>query len=120
LSSPRHQVDIFVLRYVPNILEEKFVEIGVLLCPVDDAGYAACRFLDDWRRLRSVDAQADVAMVQSLVREIERAWEQPFERAALVRRMLTSYSGGVQLFLAETVVTDDPAKELERLVRRFL
>lgn len=107
--------DAFVLRYVPNVLEDKFVNIGVLMRERDSAGFAACRFLHDWGQVQSFDPDADIAMLASLSHEIEAGWKQPLERAALLRRMLTSYSGSIQLSLAETILTDDPAQALEHL-----
>lgn len=115
MAGKQRQFDVFVLRYIPNVLDEGFVNIGVLVTELDHAGSSDCRFLSDFERVRSFDPYADVDMLRSLAQEIEAGWKQPLERAALIRRMLTEYSGAIQLSLTGTIVTDDPAHELERL-----
>lgn len=114
------EINIFVLRYVPNILEDRFVNIGVLLTESDDAGFADSRFLRDWQQVRSFDPNADIEVLESLAREIEHAWKHPSQRAVLLRRMLTSFSGVLQLYPKDIFVTDDPAGELERLTSTLL
>jgi len=114
VASAQRQFDVFVLRYVPSVLEDRFINIGILLSERGEAGFSDSRFLRDWQQVRSFDPDADVEMLASLAREIKEGWKQPTERAELLRRML-EFSGAAQLSLAETVVTDDPVEELERL-----
>jgi Protein of unknown function (DUF3037) len=114
MAGARHHFDVFVVRYVPNILEDKAINIGILLADRDEAGFAASRFLRDWRPVKSLDPRADAAVLDSLMSEIRCAWEQPAQRANLLNRM-ASFSGAIQLHAKGTVVTDKPRRELNRL-----
>jgi hypothetical protein len=114
VSGEQRQFDVFVLRYMPNVLQERFVNIGVLMAEHDTAGFSDARFLSDFEPVRFFDPCVDIKMLASLTHEIEVGWKQPSERAALLKRMLT-FSGAVQLSQIETVVTDDPAQKFERL-----
>ncbi len=115
MSGEGRVFDVFLVRYVPNILEDQFVNIGVLLAEHDESGYADSRFLRDWQHVRSLDPDADVRMLEALTREIADGWKQPSERAALRRRMLRSFSNAIQFSLEGSVVTEHPAEELEHL-----
>jgi hypothetical protein len=115
MAAPRRQFDVFVLRYVPSVLEDRYLDIGVLMKDRDDAGFADARFLHDWQKVRSFDPDADLKMLDSLTREIEDGWKNPAERPLLLRRMVKSFSNAIQWSLTESIETDDPAQELERL-----
>jgi len=82
VTPARRQYDVFVLRYVPNVLEEGFANIGVLLSERGEGGFSVSRFLPDWQQVRSFDPDADVEMLASLTQEIKNAWKTPSERIA--------------------------------------
>lgn len=115
MSTARRQFDVFVLRYVPSVLEERFVNVGVLLIESGSGGFTESRFLSDWQRVRFFDPDADIEMLIALTHEITNVWKRPSERDALVQEMLT-YSGAIQLWLSETIVSDNPSADFERLV----
>ena len=120
VSGARRQFDVFAVRYIPNILDARFVNIGVLVTERDHAGFADCRFLREWQSVRCFDPDADVEMLNALTQEIEDAWRQPSERAELLERMVTSFSSAIQLSLEETIETDNPTQELRRMTAMLL
>ena len=66
------KLEFFLLRYVPDAVKDEFVNVGlVMLEPgADGAGFADVRFTRDWRRVRCLDPQADVEMLEALERDI--------------------------------------------------
>jgi hypothetical protein len=73
----RVQCEFFLIRYVPDVVKGEFVNIGVLLreagggAPgVDPAGSAVVRFTRDWSRVRCMDADADIGLLEGLEGEI--------------------------------------------------
>lgn len=72
----RVQCEFFLIRYVPDVVKGEFVNIGVLLREaggtpgVDRSGNAAVRFTRDWSRVRCMDADADIGLLEALEGEI--------------------------------------------------
>ena len=68
----RRQLEFFLLRYVPDAVKDEFVNIGVVMVEpgANGGGFAEVRFTRDWRRVRCLDPQADVEMLEALEREI--------------------------------------------------
>lgn len=66
----RKQCEFQLIRYVPDPVKNEFVNIGVVLREAGGEGSAAVRFTRDWRRVRSIDSDADTAMLEALESEI--------------------------------------------------
>jgi hypothetical protein len=73
----RVQCEFFLIRYVPDVVKGEFVNIGVLLreagdgAPeVDRPAGAVVRFTRDWSRVRCMDADADIGLLEALEGEI--------------------------------------------------
>ena len=62
--------EFFLVRYVPDVVKGEFVNIGVVLREVDRAEEAVVRFTRDWARVRCVDANADVELLETLEGEL--------------------------------------------------
>ena len=72
--------EFFLIRYVPDAVKGEFVNIGVVLREVGggasgEGGGAkeersAVRFTRDWGRVRCLDTEADVEMLEALEQEI--------------------------------------------------
>ena len=58
------QCKFFVVRYAPDAVKNEFVNIGLVLMP--PAGGAQIRFTDDWSRVRCLDPEADLEVLQAL------------------------------------------------------
>jgi len=107
-----------ILRYVPNLLRDEWVNIGVLL--VDATGRLRARLLQeeaDFARLRRLYPDTDVPVLRSLEGDFERQAAQPAEAAALMARLEETLSNALQLGPQKAVLTTEangPA-ELERI-----
>ena len=77
-NGERRQCEFFLLRYVPDAVKDEFVNLGVVLyepaahSSTAEAGFADVRFTRDWRRVRCLDPEVDVEMLESLEGELRR------------------------------------------------
>jgi CO dehydrogenase nickel-insertion accessory protein CooC1 len=105
----------FVLRYVPNVVKEEYVNVGIIMV---GEGFAEVRFAPDWRRVLVLDPDADIDLLTGLTVEIQQKLRgQPQE---MLREMQDSWSNTVQLSPGKGYVTDDPATEIETLASKYL
>jgi hypothetical protein len=117
MAQKRH-VRFFVLRYA--LLEEEFVNIGVLLYEMNSpSGFCGVRFASDWQKLRYLDPDADVELLDALVSDIQSQVQSP-EREKIIHLMLDSFSNAVQLSQCKEFLTEDPESELAKLASIYL
>ncbi len=64
--------EFFLLRYVPDVVKGEFVNLGVVLLEEGENGFTDVRFLRDWRRVRGLDPEADVELLESYEAELRR------------------------------------------------
>ncbi len=115
----RKQCDFYLVRYVPDPVRNEFVNIGVLLRDAGRPEQITVNFTKDWARVRCVDPDVDVGMLESLESELRgRLAEQRPETPSLIRVLEDSFSNGIQItepkaYLAESIVAG--VEELMRL-----
>ena len=63
------QCEFSLIRYVPDVVKGEFANIGVVLREAGGEG-AVVRFTRDWARVRCMDADADVGLLEALETEI--------------------------------------------------
>jgi len=116
----RRQCEFFLLRYVPDAVRDEFVNVGVVV--FDQAsGWADVQFTRDWRRVRCLDPEVDVEMLEGMEREIrERLSEGAESRDWLLHRMQDTFSNALQLTPAKAVLTESPQAEIGRLAEIYL
>jgi hypothetical protein len=116
----RRQCEFFLLRYVPDAVKDEFVNVGVVLVE-SGGGWADVRFTKDWKRVRCLDPDADVEMLEGLEREIkERMLEGVSGRDWLLKRMEDTFSNAIRLTPAKAVLADSPQEEIGRLSEMYL
>jgi hypothetical protein len=113
----KRQLEFFLLRYVPDAVKEEFVNIGVVMVEptANGAGFVDVRFTRDWRRVRCLDPQVDVEMLEALERDIRSQLGDVHERGVLLRRLEDSFSNMIQLSPAKGCLAEEPRKEIEIL-----
>jgi hypothetical protein len=115
----RKQCDFYLVRYVPDPVRNEFVNIGVLLRDGERPEQITVNFTKDWARVRCVDPDVDVAMLESLESELrQRLAHQDASAPPLMRVLEDSFSNALQItepkaYLAESVISG--AEELMRL-----
>jgi hypothetical protein len=122
----RRQCEFFLLRYVPDAVKDEFVNLGVVLYEPGkagsaQAGFADVRFTRDWRRVRCLDPDVDVEMLEALEREIrERLAEGGNSREWLLSRMEDTFSNAIRLTPAKAVLAESPQAEMDNLAQLYL
>src|SRR5271157_5176194 len=143
------QCDFFLLRYVPDVVRGEFVNVGVVL--LENAGgevgsatgsgqapsagsgqaFTDVRFTRDWRRVRCLDPEVDVELLESYESELRRLLQSrapevinyrgPMSRREwLLALMQQSFSGALELAPMTAVLTESPAAELGKLAQAYL
>jgi hypothetical protein len=118
----RRQLEFFLLRYVPDAVKDEFVNVGVVMVEAgaNGGGFADVRFTRDWRRVRCLDPQADVEMLEALEREIRGQLREVKDRGTLLKRLEDSFSNLIQVSPAKGCLAEDPAREIETMASLYL
>jgi Protein of unknown function (DUF3037) len=125
------QCEFFLLRYVPDVVKGEFVNVGVVLLENGDGGFTDVRFTRDWRRVRCLDPEVDIELLESYEAELRRLLQSrlpevinyrgPMSRREwLLAQMEQSFSGALELAPMTAVLTESPAAELGKLAQAYL
>lgn len=123
--------EFFLLRYVPDAVKGEFVNLGVVLLEEGDDGFTDVRFLRDWRRVRGLDPDADVELLESYEAELRRLLQSrgheainyrgPMSRREwLLAQMQQSFSGALEITPMTAVLTESPQAEIGKLAQAYL
>jgi len=129
----KRQCEFYLLRYVPDVVKGEFVNIGVVLLEQGENAFAFTdmRLTRDWRRVRCLDPDVDVGLLEALERDLRgklqsRApeiinYKEPMSRRAWLLDLIdTSWSGTLQMAPMEAVLTESPEIELGVLGKIYL
>ena len=123
--------EFLLLRYVPDAVKGEFVNLGVVLLEESENGFTDVRFLRDWRRVRGLDPEADIELLESYEEELRRLLQSrlpeiinyrgPMSRRDwLLAQMQESFSGAIELTPMTAVLTESPQAELGKLAQMYL
>ena len=113
------QCEFFLLRYAPDAVKEEFVNVGVVLLEAD--GYADVKFTDDFRRVKCLDATADLEVLAELEKEIRfRIKDAGPDRDKIIKKLQDSFSSTLQISASKAVLAESPQKEIEVLAKMYL
>ncbi len=119
----RLQCEFSLIRYVPDVVKGEFTNIGVVL---REAGSktAVVKFTRDWSRVRCMDPDADVALLESLESEIAERLRAGVELKVNAKPMLEtledSLSNSVQLTEMRGTLAESLPAEMEQLLRMYV
>lgn len=125
------QCHFFLLRYVPDVVKGEFVNLGVVLLEEGENGFTDLRFLRDWRRLRGLDPEADIELLESYEAELRRLLQSrvpeiinyrgPMSRRDwLLAQIRDSFSGALEITPMTAVLAESPQAELGKLAQMYL
>ncbi len=127
------QCEFFLLRYVPDAVKDEFVNFGVVLLETGDghSAFTDVRFTRDWRRLRCLDPEVDVELLESYEGELRRLlqsraaeiinYREPMSRRDWLLQLLQEgLSNTLQITPAMAVLTESPQDELVKLAQMYL
>jgi hypothetical protein len=115
--------EFFLIRYVPDVVKGEFTNIGVVLreAGADGNANAVVRFTRDWSRVRCMDADADVGMLESLEAEIvERLRLGAADTKPVLTLLEDTLSNSVQISEARASLAENVTAELEQLMRMYV
>ncbi len=116
----RKRCSLFLVRYVPNILRNEGLNIGVLLhCPEEQ--YLGCLFATDFRPIKRLDARADLAFLRALQEDFERQIEDHESNLeAYVGLLAGTLSNLIQLEGPHPCLVEDPAADIQQVYQRYV
>ncbi|HET7872646.1 MAG TPA: DUF3037 domain-containing protein [Terriglobales bacterium] len=113
------QSSFFLLRYVPDAVKNEFVNIGLVLLPA--GGMPEVRFTHDWSRVKCLDANADLELLEALESDFrEQLRGTKGDRDVVLARIQDSFSNAVQPSEAKACLAESPVKEADELARLYL
>jgi hypothetical protein len=117
----RIQCEFFLIRYVPDPVKGEFTNIGVLLREAGRPEAAQLRFTRDWSRVRCMDADADISLLETLEGEI--AARLPFaatDAKPIVAMIEDSFSNSIQMTEARACLAVSVGAELDLLMKMYV
>jgi len=129
----RLQCEFHLIRYVPDPVRGEFANIGVLLREAGPASAgsvqtAHLRFTRDWSRVRCLDADADIGLLEAL--EAEIAARLPHEASAaangepvykpVLALLEDSLSNSIQITGPRACLATSVAAELDLLMKMYV
>ncbi len=120
--------EFFLIRYVPNLVTQDFINIGVLLREVPrvpvKGSMVEARFTSQWRRLLRLDPDADIDLLESLADDIsnrvrdESTNNQELDGLqSILDLMRDSFSNSIQISGPHGSLADTFEGEMDRLMR---
>ena len=120
----RMPCEFFLIRYVPDVVKGEFVNIGVLLREAAGAdARAQVKFTRDWSRVRCMDADADVALLEALEQEIAgrlRMGASPRDPKTVMEVLQDTLSNSLQMTEPKATLAENIATEMELLLRMYV
>ena len=116
------QLEFYVLRYVPFVVRAEFINIGALLLePLPNGfGFADVRMTGDWRRVRCLDPQIDIEVLQGIEGYMRVQLRNSQDVGPLLSKFQDSFANLIQFSDRQVCLAADPALELERLGSLYL
>jgi hypothetical protein len=113
--------EFFLIRYVPDVVKGEFTNIGVLLREAGRHDGAVVRFTRDWSRVRCMDADADVGLLESLEAEIAtRVRMEATDLKPVMAVLEDTLSNSLQITPARACLAESVPAELEQLMRMYV
>ena len=116
------QFECFFVQYAPNSLEERTLNIGVVLI---GRGHATercfyTRFISEWETVQKFDPDADIEMLKSVTIDLERQLTESAQREETLRMIQESFSNAIRISSPKPCLRRDPEAELDVLTSQLL
>jgi len=133
-GNERRECEFRLLRYVPDVVRNEYVHIGVILreqsspkpasLAPDSPEPILVRFTRDWRRVRCLDPQADTALLEGMEAELRTRFQAELDgngSAGNLMRLLTeSLSLSVQMTESKAYLAESLPAGMEELMRLYV
>jgi hypothetical protein len=122
--SERMQCEFSLVRYVPDVVKGEFANIGVVLREAGEGGFVAVRFTRDWSRVRCIDPEADVALLESLEAEMslraQAGVQMKVNAKPILETLQDTLSNSVQMTEMRGTLAESLPAEMELLLRMYV
>jgi hypothetical protein len=109
----------FLLRYAPDAVKDEFINFGLVLMP--PAAPAELRFSKDWSRVRALDPQADLELLEAMENELrEKLQNLSPDRDTFLKHIGETFSNALQISEIKGCLAESPAQEADFLARLYL
>jgi len=115
----KRQLELYLLRFLPHVLRDDFITVGVLLLE-SDGGFADVRVTRDWKLLQCVAPEVEMEWFEMVESEIRGRLGTLRRREDLIQLMNERFGAMLDVGAAKAVLTEDPAKEMEVLASMYL
>jgi hypothetical protein len=119
----RLQCEFLLVRYVPDPVKNEFVNIGVILreAALAETPQVTVRFTKDWARVRCVDPDADIEMLEAMETEMRRRLlDRDPGATPFIRIMEDSFSHQLQITGPKACLAENIAAGMEELMRLYV
>jgi Protein of unknown function (DUF3037) len=120
----RVQCEFFLIRYVPDVVKGEFANIGVLLREAGRDDSAVVRFTRDWSRVKCMDADADIGLLEALEGEIGARLEMGLKVAPGIKPVMEvledTLSNSVQVTEVRACLAESLPAEIEQLMKMYV
>jgi hypothetical protein len=108
-----------LLRYVPDVVRNEYVHIGVILREEGSAEPPRVQFTRDWRRVRCLDPEADTGLLEGMESELRtRLTAEP--HGNLMRILNEALSLSVQITEPKAYLAESLPAGMEELMRLYV
>lgn len=116
------QLEFYVLRYVPYVVNEEFVNIGLLLFEPHAHGlrFFDVRMTSDWKRVYRLDRHVDIEVLQGLEPYIRMEFQHSQNVGLLPGKFEDSFANMVQISPRKVCLAAEPALGLDTLTSLYL
>lgn len=119
--SDRMPCEFFLIRYVPDAVKGEYTNIGVLLREAGRDESARVRFTRDWSRVKCMDADADIGLLEALEGEIDtRLQLGSADSKPVVDVIEDTFSNSIQMTKARACLAENMVTELELLMGLYV
>jgi hypothetical protein len=120
----RLQCEFSLIRYVPDVVKGEFANIGVVLREAGRADEVTVCFTCDWSRVRCLDPNADLELLESLATEVTERLRGSVNAHLNAKPMLElledTLSNSVQLTEMRGTLAESLPAEMEQLMRMYV
>ena len=120
----RVQCEFFLIRYVPDVVKGEFANIGVLLREAGRADSAVVRFTRDWARVKCMDADADIGLLEALEGEIGARLQMRAQDAPDIKPVMEiledTLANSVQMTEVRACLAESLPAEIEQLMKMYV
>ena len=116
--------EFFLIRYVPDVVKGEFTNIGVLLREAGRDDSAVVRFTRDWSRVRCMDADADIGLLEALEGEIGARLKTVGRDAPGIKPVMEiledTLANSVQMTEVRACLAESLPAEIEQLMKMYV